>query len=287
MTTILFSLLCAILWGYAELYYKRNTNNCSVLTILVYRYIFQILIYITLILIVDIDAFNRFDISIYKFLLPLFFSATILGHLLYTLAIKHENLSIVSPIMASDPVYIILIGLLLFNEDISIYAIILLFVICFSVFALNFVNSGGTKKVKKIALFLASLYAFATAFSTTFEKSAYLSGYKVTDIYFHYIFLLIIYLIIALIYMKIKKMRLEKFDKNLLLGLTFNQSGYILYSYLISSAYISLVAPITGLYSVVTYVLATKILKEKLTSKQNICIFLIIVSTILLLIINS
>ena len=284
---IFLSLLCATLWGFAELYYKKNTLDTKIVSVLVYKGVFQIIFFIVFIWIFDFEAFARFDINIYKYLLPMFIFSTIIGHTLYNLTIKKGTLSIVSPIMASDPVYIILIGLLLFKEKISIYALIALIVICFSVFALNFLNSKSKEKVKKIALLLASLYAFSTALATTFEKSIYLSEYKITDLYFHYIFLLLIFVIFCLISMKLRKQKLDKLNKNLFLGIAFNQSGYTLYSFLISKYYISLIAPLTGLYSVVTYILAIIVLKEKLSWKQNTCIFLIIISTIVLLIINS
>ena len=287
MITIFLSILCAIIWGLAELYYKKNTYKYRTISILFYRYIFQIIIYLFIIVIMDLKTFTRFDIKIYLFLVPLFISSSIIGQALYTLSIKNENLSIVSPIMASDPIYIILIGMMLFNEKISIYSLVALLIICFSVFALNFINSNKKKKAKKIAIFLASSYAFMTAISTMFEKSVYLGGYTVTDLYFHYIFLLLLAIITLLIYMKIKGQKLEKIDENLILGYSFNQGGYVLYSFLISTAYVSLVAPLTGLYSVVTHFLAIKVLKEKLSFKQNLCIFLIIISTIFLLIFNS
>jgi len=287
MIQILLALVCALLWGLAEFYYKKNSETHKTTSILLYRYIFQVIVYILLILVIDINAFTRFDIKIYKFLLPFFLCSSVIGQVLYLISVKSENLSIVSPIMASDPVFIILIGLILFKEKISIIALIALAIICISICALNFVNSDTKKKTKKIIIFSASLYAFVTALSTTFEKSVYLSGYTVADLYFHYIFLILIAIIVNFIYLKIKHEKLEKISKNLILGFTFNQSGYILYSYLISVSYISLIAPITGLYSVITYFLATRVLKEKLSLFQKIFIYLILISTIVLLVFNS
>ena len=134
---------------------------------------------------------------------------------------------------------------------------------------------------------MASLYAFVVAVTTTLEKSVYLSGFKITDFYFHYVFLLIIIVLILLIIMKIKHIELKKPNKDVIMSNSLTRTGNILHSYLLTTSYISIVSPLTGLYSVVSYILGVKVLKEKLAIKQKICVYLIILSTILLLFFNS
>ena len=287
MTTIIIALVIAFIWGFSEICYKRATNKYNAVNVLMHSYLFEILIYLLFVLIVDISAFTRFNPRIFIYIAPMFILSVGLGNIFYLYSIKNGNLSIVSPILASDPVYVILIGMLLFHENISIYELIPLIIICASICALNFVSSKTKEKVKKTAILFASCYALIVAITTTLEKSVYLSGFKISDFYFHYTLLLILVVIILAIFMKVKHIKLEKPDKDIVLSNSLSRGGYFLHSYLLSTAYISIVSPLTGLYSVVTHVLAVKILKEKLTLKQNICVALIIISTIVLLILSS
>ncbi len=287
MITIVLALIIAFIWGLSELHYKKVTATYDSLNILFYLFLFEIIAFILFVTIFDIQAFTRFNTRIFIYIIPILIISSALGSTLYLYSMKSANLSIISPILASDPVYTVIIGIMLFKEKLSIAALILLIIICASICALNFVSSNTKQKTKKIAIFLASLYAFLVAITTTLERSVYLSGFKITDFYFHYAILLTILLLFMLLFMKVKHIKLRKPSKDLILSNLYTRSGYFLHSYLLSTSYISIVAPLTGLYSVVTHVLAIKILKEKLTLMQKICVSLIITSTLLLLIFNS
>ncbi len=287
MTTIIIALMIAFIWGFSEICYKRATNKYNSMNVLMHSYLFEILVYLLFALIVDASAFTRFNPRIFIYIAPMFLLSVGLGNIFYLYSIKHGNLSIVSPILASDPVYVILIGMFLFHENISIYELIPLIIICAGICALNFVSSKTKEKVKKTAIFFASCYALIVAITTTLEKSVYLSGFNLADFYLSNAILLVLAVIVLATIMKIKHIKLEKPDKDILLSNVLSRGGYFLHSYLLTTAYISIVSPLTGLYSVVTHILAVKILKEKLTLKQNICVSLIIISTIVLLIFSS
>ena len=287
MITIVLALIIAFIWGLGELNYKKLTSVYDSFNILFYLFLFEIISFIIFVLVFDVQAFSRFNARIFIYIIPILIISSALGSSLYLYSMKNANLSIISPILASDPVYTVIIGIMFFKEKLSITSLILLIIICASICALNFVSSNTKQKTKKIAIFLASLYAFLVAITTTLEKSIYLNGFKITDFYFHYAILLTILVFFMLIFMKIKNIRLKKPDKNLILTNAYTRSGYFLHSYLLSTSYISIVAPLTGLYSVVTHILAIIILKEKLTLIQRICVILIIISTILLLIFSS
>ena len=287
MITIILALVVAFMWGAGEIFDKKATNHYNAINVLVHSYIFEIISFLLFTLVTDINAFTRFNLEIFKYIAPLFVFSICLGNVFYLCAIKYGNLSIVSPILASDPIYVILIGIFLFHEDVSIDKLIPLIIIVASICALNFIGSKTKEKVKKTAIIFASAYAFVTAIVTTLEKSTYLSGFKIADFYFHYSLLLILLVIILLIYMKIKHIKFEKPNKDIFISNSLNRVGYFVHSYLLSTSYVSIITPITGLYSVVTHILAIKILKEKLSLKQSICVFLIIISTIVLLLIHE
>ena len=280
--TIALALICAFMWGYSEVEHKKASSKFATPFMVLLKYIFQILSYLIFILIFDLDVINRFDLTIYKFIIP-FFLLWFISNLIYNYCLKNGKLSIVSPLMASDPVFVVIIGLILFKEKQSIIDLIALAIICISICGLNFVKTKEKQQTKKIAIFLASLYAFFLALATTVEKSIYLGGYTLTDMFFHYMFLLMVVVFVLSIYLVIKK-QIKKPNKEIMKSVVITNVANILYSYLISTAYVSLVVPLTGLYSVVTQVLAKIMLKEKLTISQRTFVSLIIVATLLLLI---
>lgn len=282
MLTVFLALICAFLWGYSEVKHKEASANYAILNYILYIYIFQVLAYLSFTLIFSSASFKRFDIRIYKFILP-FVLVVFIANIIYNYCIKSDKVSLVSPILASDPVFVVIIGLLFLKEKHSILSVIAIVIICISIFSLNFIVKKDHKKTKKIALFLASVYAFLMAITATIEKSIYLAGYTIADMFFHYALLLIVLIITIYIYLKVKK-NLKKPNGTLLKSVIATNIGNVIYSFLISSSYISLVVPITGLYSVVTQILAQTMLKEKLSIKQKVFVYLIIAATILLLI---
>lgn len=281
--TIFLALLCACFWGFSEINLKQTINKYKTHTILFYSYLIQTITYLLTIIVLDIDAFKRFDINIYKYLLP-FFLMKILSTVIYNFCIRNGKISIISPLLASDPIFSIIIGMLLFKEAQSLTHIIAIIIVTICIIILQFNKTDTKKKASKIAIFLASFYAIWVALITTVEKAIYLGGYQLTDLYFHYLFLDIIMILILIIINIIKDKKIKKPNYHLLKSLTENHLGYFVYSYLLTFASMSLVVPLTSLYSVITQVVAKIKLKEKLTIYERLIVSLIIISTFWLLI---
>ena len=91
-------------------------------------------------------------------------------------------------------------------------------------------------------------------------------------------------ILILIIINIIKDKKIKKPNYHLLKSLTENHLGYFVYSYLLTFASMSLVVPLTSLYSAITQVVAKIKLKEKLTIYERLIVSLIIISTFLLLI---
>ena len=208
----------------------------------------------------------------------------ILSTVIYNFCIRNGKISIISPLLASDPIFSIIIGMLLFKEEQSLTHIIAIIIVTICIIILQFNKTDTKKKASKIAIFLASFYAIWVALITTVEKEIYLGGYQLTDLYFHYLFLDIIMILILIIINIIKDKKIKKPNYHLLKSLTENHLGYFVYSYLLTFASMSLVVPLTSLYSVITQVVAKIKLKEKLTIYERLIVSLIIISTFLLLI---
>ncbi len=281
--TIFLALACALTWGFSEIYYKKAAEKYKTINLLIFRYTGQVIAYLIFILIFDIKAFTIFNIKIYAYLLPLLLFS-ILSSTVYNYCLREGKLSIISPILASDPVFVILIGVIFFKEAQTTIDLIALAIICISICVLNFSKSFDKEKAKKMAIFLASIYALIMALSTTLEKTIYLNGYTVGNLFFHYAILMGTAVLVLILISKITKRKIKKIDTNAFKAITATQLGNLLYSYLLSVAYVSLVVPITGLYTVVTQILAKKVLKEKLSVTQRIFVSLIIASTLILLI---
>ena len=60
--------------------------------------------------------------------------------------------------------------------------------------------------------------------------------------------------------------------------------GNSFYSFALNYGDMMVVTPLSSIYSVITNITSRKVLKEKITKKESICIGLILVSTITLLI---
>ena len=187
--------------------------------------------------------------------------------------------------MAAYPVVDILLGIFLLGEHASPLRLILVFVIAISIIVL----ASDTEKTDyaphpKLGILFAVIYMLLTAFSTYFEKDAYLSNLSVYDLYYYKG---IIYFFASVFFLSsvfIQKKKFRKPDKQMLKGTMITPIGNTFYSFALNYGDMMVVTPLSSIYSVITNVTSRKVLKEKITKKESICIGLILVSTITLLI---
>ena len=84
----------------------------------------------------------------------------------------------------------------------------------------------------------------------------------------------------------ITPVKIKKPNKEILLGSGITPIGNIINSFALSFSNVIIVTPISSMYSVLTNFLSRKVLKEKLTLEESICIGLILLCTIALIIIG-
>ena len=103
------------------------------------------------------------------------------------------------------------------------------------------------------------------AFSTYFEKSAYIGNYTVYDLYYYkgivYTFVSVVFAMIVIV----TPSKMKEIKSDILKGCGLTPLGNVLYSFALSFGSITIVAPLSSLYSVITNLISRIVLKEKIS----------------------
>lgn len=281
---LFFALLVAFFWSIGEISYSRLAKNLDRANVYLYQYLARSVIYLTVVLIFNISQFTTFNLDHFKVFLPVIICDW-LGSYVINIAMSNGKLSVISPIMASYPIVDIMLGLILLKESIGIVEILLSIVIATSIIYLATIQ----KKTKKAphplkGIIFAVIYMLFVAFSVFFEKSAYVDNFPVYELYYYKG---LIYLITSIFFMSvvgITPVKLKKPNKEILMGSGITPIGNVLNSFALNFGNMIIVTPISSMYSIITNFISRKVLKEKISIKERICISLIIVCTIILII---
>ena len=209
------------------------------------------------------------------------------GSYVINIAVSNGKLSVVSPIMASYPIVDLFLGLILLKEKIGIIELSLSAIIALSILFLVTMQKKTKKSPHPVkGIIFAVVYMLLVAFSIYFEKSAYTVDFSVYEFYFYkgFVYLLtsgFFMMIIGITPVKIKKPNLE-----ILKGSCVTPIGNVLNSFALSLGNMIIVTPISSIYSVLSNFLSRKVLKEKVSLKESICIGLILLCTLALIIIG-
>ncbi len=287
MIGLIFAILVAILWSIGEVSYSKVSKKYDRINIYMYTFFLRAIIYLSVVLIFNHNLFGTFNLNLLRPLLPIIL-CDMFASLVINIAIFNGKLSVVSPIMAAYPTLDILLGILLLHENVSIIEIVLALIISISIILLA-INQKKSKKAPHPikGIIFSVFYMLLVAFSTYFEKSIYISSFTVYDLYYYKGLIytsacLFFALIIAITPIKMKKPSLA-----MIKGCGITPIGNVLYSFALKYGNMLLVTPISSLYAVSTNIMSELHLKEKSTIKEKICIYSIIVSTIVLIIIKS
>jgi len=280
---IIFAVLVALFWSLGEINYSRLSRNLDKANVFFYQYLIRAFLYLMVVVIFNIGLFTKFNFSHLLIFLPVIL-CDLFASLAINIAVSNGKLSVVSPIMAAYPIVDILLGLILLKEKIGIIEIGISVMITISIIILakNQKKSDASPHPIKGIIF-AGIYMLLVAFSIFFEKSAYVGDYSFTELYFYkgLIYLLtssIFILLIGLTPIKLKKPSLK-----ILKGTGITPIGNICNSFALSFGNMVVVTPISSMYSVLTNFLSRKVLKEKVTFKESICISFILLGTIALI----
>jgi uncharacterized membrane protein len=125
---------------------------------------------------------------------------------------------------------------------------------------------------------------FLTAFSSYFEKDAYLSNLSVYDLYYYKGMVYFIASMFFLTVVGVSKVKLKKPTKDIILGTAIIPIGNVFYSFALKFGNMMIVTPVSSIYSVISNIGSRRVLKEKITYLERICIALIMISTFTLII---
>lgn len=283
---IIFAILVAFFWANGEVAYSKLSKNLDRANVYFYQYLARSIIYLTVVVIFDIGLFGKFNCDHFLVFLPIIL-CDLFGSYVINIAVSNGKLSVVSPIMAAYPIVDLFLGLMILKEKIGILELCLASVITISIIALVMMQKKTKKSPHPLkSIIFAVVYMLLVAFSIYFEKNAYTVDFSVYEFYFYkgIVYLLtsgFFMFIIGVTPVKIKKPNLE-----IIKGSFITPIGNVLNSFALSFTNMIIVTPISSMYSVLSNFLSRKVLKEKVSVKESICIASILLCTIALIIIG-
>ena len=281
---LFFALLVAILWSLGEISYSRLARNLDRANVYFYQYLTRAILYLTVVAIFNISLFTDFNFEHFFVFMPII-GCDLFASYVVNIAVSNGKLSVVSPIMAAYPIVDIFLGIVLLQEKIGLAEILLSIIIAISIIVLatrQKKSKSASHPMKGIIFSVA--YMLLTAFSVYFEKNVYLGDFSVHELYFYKG---IVYLLTSGVFMLIiglTPVKLKKPNKDILLGTGITPVGNVLNSFALNLGNMIIVTPISSLYSVLTNLISRKVLKEKISYVESVCITLILSCTILLII---
>ncbi len=293
----LFALLTTFAWGTADLFYKKGSDSNDKYS--------HIKIVIMVGLVMGIHGFWYMlsnDLQFSLFQLVRYFPVSLCYILSMTIGyvgLRYIELSISSPIQNSSGVVTAILLFIFFKQDLSWLEIVAIMIISVSVFALAYLEKK--KEDEELALnnvkvdrkyqigFLAILFPILYCIIDglgSFADAIYLDEMALiseNDALLAYEFTFFLCAIIAFIYYTIVKKQKFNFikERNKGFAAIFETIGQFFYVFAMSGKAI-IAAPLIAAYSIVSILLSRIFLKEKLTKKQYIIIFFVIIGIIML-----
>lgn len=280
--SIILALTVAIFWSLGEVNYSKLSKSTDSHNVYFYQYMARTIIYLSVVLFLKPVSFTTFSLNHFIIFLPVIM-CDLFGSYVINIAVKNGKLSVVSPIMAAYPIIDILFGIIILNEKISILELILVMIITISIIILASTQKIENKKEHPtIGIFFAIVYMILIAMSTFFEKNAYIGNLQIFELYYYKG---IIYFFTSLYFLyKVKKYgKVKRLNKEIVKGTAITSIGNVLYSFSLTLGNISIIAPISSMYSVFSNYMSRKVLNEKPSTKDNLCIFAIIICTLILI----
>ena len=280
---LILAMLVALFWSLGEISYSHLARSLDRANVYLYQYLTRSLLYLTVVIICDVGLFGRFSFDHFLVFLPIIL-CDLFGSYVINIAMSNGKLTVVSPIMSAYPIIDILLGIALLKERISLPEILLSIVIAISIIVL----ASRQKKTKSAphpikGIVFSVIYMLLVAFSIYFEKNAYMGEFHVYELYFYKG---LVYLLTSGLFMLIigvAPVKLKRPNKEILMGTGITPLGNIMNSFALNFGNMVIVTPISSLYSVITNFISRKVLKEKMSYVESICVTLILSCTLLLI----
>ena len=295
----IYALLTFICWGVADLFYKIGNKGDGNYNHLKTGIMVGIVmgVHAIIYLLINNVSINIIDIVKYLPVSLLYISSMVIGYK----GLKYLELSISSPIQNTSGVITALLLLIFFKEqyDYPFYiAVVLIFIgiIMLSLIELDnnkekreeYKKNNIKSKVITFTIIFPLIYCILDGAGTFIDgifldkldlisEDAALVAYELT---------FAIYAVITYIYLKIKKESFKlSFEKSKLLAATFETAGQFFYVFAMAKN-ATTSAPVVGCYCILSMILSRIFLKEKLTKKEYISIFFVVVGIVILAILD-
>ena len=286
MIGICFALLVVIFWSLGEVNYSKISKKYDRTNIYFYTFFIRTILYYIVVLIFRKTLFGTFHIDTLAWVIPIIF-CDLFASLVINIAYYNGKLSIVSPIMAAYPVIDIFLGMFLLKEKVLPIQIILCLLINLSIIILVHNTSKKNKAFNPIkGINFSVLYMLLVALSTYFEKNAYVQNISVYELYYYKGMIYGISSLFFFIMIIIGPNKLKRPNFKIIKGCGYTPVGNILYSFALKFGDITIITPISSMYSVVTHFIGRFHLKEKISLVEKICIYVIIIATFWLILIE-
>lgn len=284
--SIIFAILVAILWAIGEVSYSKLSRSLDRANVYFYQYLSRTIIYLTIAAIFDISLFTNFNHEHLLVFLPIIL-CDLVGSYVINIAVSNGKLSVVSPIMAAYPIVDLFLGLMILKEKIGIIELSLSLIITLSIIFLVMMQKKTKKSPHPIkGIIFAVIYMLLVAFSIYFEKDAYTVDFSVYEFYFYKGFIYLLTSGFFMFVIGVTPVKIKKPNIDILRGSAITPIGNVLNSFALSFGNMIIITPISSMYSVLSNHLSRKVLKEKVSVKESICIGLILLCTIALIVIG-
>lgn len=288
-----FALLTALLWGAADLFYKKGTvaeDKYSPMKIVV-AVGFVMGIHALIYGLINHVSFTFKDVLTYLPVSAMYIISMAIGYK----GLRYLDLSVASPVQNASGALVVLLLLIVFQAQVTVFDIIAIVLVFAGIIGMGIIEKSeddyvplveSDKKytVSVLAILFPILYCIIDAMGTfgdavvleqlkLIAEDAALISYELT---------FFICAVVCFIVLIIKKQKFDfKSDKFKLMAAAFETGGQFFYIFAIAENSVISV-PIVGSYCIFSVIFSRIFLKEKLSLKKFIMVVLVVIGIILM-----
>lgn len=272
---IIFGLLAMLGWGLSDFLSKNAVNRIGAYKTFFYFYSTGAII--TIILFTFFPKFSKLSaFLIFLFLIEAFLN--LLGCVFFYKGMEKQKVSIVSPIVACNPVIVVLLSYFLLKEIIALPQIIAFILMISGLILISWEKKYKIESKKGIYLALSAMLIFGF--------SVFIFGYliKTTNWLFALMIGRILTWVFSFSFFKLKKIsfKVKSIIPLLILIGVLDIGAVISFSMGVSVSFVSLVSVISSLYPLIVLILSRIFFKEKLNLYQKIGVIIILLGLVLI-----
>lgn len=278
---ILFGLLSSIFFSFGYISLKRSYSEFPPSVAFMFDSLFGVLIWM------PIALFLKIDLNNFLAVLPWAILSAILSEAYFFYVISKGEISITGTILASYPIYTIILSRFINNEILNSTQILAIILTIFGTLIVSTekLNFKDFKKRKYILWAISG--AVAVGLSDSLSKNA-INRIGIQDFLFA---LALVQIPVALIYLKLEKQKISSLTNSLkyfskykfsIIGSFLNVIGVLLLWLAFNFTFASIASPLTATYPVLMVILAHFLLKEKINKKDYFGITLVLIGIIIL-----